>query len=473
MRGIGVQHSGLLPLVRELVEILFQEGLLKFAMGINMPAKTVVFTSIEKFDGDVRHCIRSGEYTQMSGRAGRRGKDTSGKCVIIIDEKMEQSSIKEIVSGKPAPLLSTFHLSYGTILKSQKRTFTVKDVFENSFCMFQAEKATPSLDEKIKMLESQVAEHDAAGIDVAEYHKLDHKISEIQKKINYVMIKPDPGYLKRVIGRLVYVRDGSTDWGWGLVASELKKESGSQTKSPAMVASRKIECTVDILVCCSTSSKKESDRKLPCPGDTGKLDEKYPQGVPDADPIKDLDIQDAELIEWVHELENLLQKNALIHCLSVDRQRMNFCVRKRPKGLAASLIESGDQLLIPEVMFEGVFKDLDYRQVATLASCFIPCGSTKKTKVPSQLSDSMMQLKDAARNIAKVQQRYKLEIDVDEYVRLSSRTCLMDVVDRWIKGEIFEQVVTSTDIMPVLRSLQISLFSALAGIWIIYIEIKR
>ncbi len=75
---LGIHHSGLLPILKETIEILFQEGLLKvlfatetFAMGLNMPAKTVVFTNVRKFDGENFRWISSGEYIQMSGRAGR------------------------------------------------------------------------------------------------------------------------------------------------------------------------------------------------------------------------------------------------------------------------------------------------------------------------------------------------------------------------------------------------------------------
>ncbi|KAJ2371974.1 ATP-dependent RNA helicase mtr4, partial [Coemansia sp. RSA 2603] len=84
-RGIGIHHSGLLPILKEVIEILFQEGLLKclfatetFSIGLNMPARTVVFTSVRKFDGKDFRWVMSGEYIQMSGRAGRRGLDDRG-----------------------------------------------------------------------------------------------------------------------------------------------------------------------------------------------------------------------------------------------------------------------------------------------------------------------------------------------------------------------------------------------------------
>ena len=104
-RGIGIHHGGLIPLVKEVVELLFGERLLKclfttetFAMGINMPSKTVVFTAARKFDGKEFRWVSAGEYIQMSGRAGRRGIDDRGIVIQMVDEKMSN------VSGKGCSL---------------------------------------------------------------------------------------------------------------------------------------------------------------------------------------------------------------------------------------------------------------------------------------------------------------------------------------------------------------------------------
>src|SRR5687768_9870379 len=88
-------------LCKEVIEILFQEGLIKclfatetFAMGLNMPAHTAVFSSVRKFDGKEMRWISGGEYVQMSGRAGRRGKDERGIVILMVDEKMEPEVAK-------------------------------------------------------------------------------------------------------------------------------------------------------------------------------------------------------------------------------------------------------------------------------------------------------------------------------------------------------------------------------------------
>ena len=90
LRGVSVHHAGVLPIMKEVVEILFSQGLVKilfatetFAMGINMPAKSVVFSSKRKHDGTQFRDLAPGEYTQMSGRAGRRGLDATGTVILM------------------------------------------------------------------------------------------------------------------------------------------------------------------------------------------------------------------------------------------------------------------------------------------------------------------------------------------------------------------------------------------------------
>ena len=122
IRGIGIHHSGLLPILKEIVEIMFQNGLIQvlfatetFAMGVNMPARTVLFTSLEKHDGTQFRTLLPGEYTQMAGRAGRRGYDESGTVIILAYDDVPDN-IEKIVTGKPLLLESKYYLTYQTIL---------------------------------------------------------------------------------------------------------------------------------------------------------------------------------------------------------------------------------------------------------------------------------------------------------------------------------------------------------------------
>lgn len=144
-RGIGIHHSGLLPILKETIEILFQEGLIKvlfatetFSIGLNMPAKTVVFTSVRKFDGVALRWVSPSEFVQMSGRAGRRGLDERGIVIMMIDEKMEPAVAKDIVRGEQDKLNSAFYLGYNMILNLMRvEGISPEFMLERCFYQFQ------------------------------------------------------------------------------------------------------------------------------------------------------------------------------------------------------------------------------------------------------------------------------------------------------------------------------------------------
>jgi ATP-dependent RNA helicase DOB1 len=144
-RGIGVHHSGLLPILKETIEILFQEGLIKvlfatetFSIGLNMPAKTVVFTSVRKFDGISQRWVTPSEFIQMSGRAGRRGLDDRGIVIMMVGEEMDPAVAKEIVRGEQDRLNSAFHLGYNMILNLMRvEGISPEFMLERCFYQFQ------------------------------------------------------------------------------------------------------------------------------------------------------------------------------------------------------------------------------------------------------------------------------------------------------------------------------------------------
>jgi len=164
--GIGVHHSGLLPVVKELVELLFQEQLVKvlfatetFAIGLNMPARTVVFTQVKKFDGDETRFITPGEYTQMSGRAGRRGKDARGIVIVMVNEDFEGDTAKQLMLGTTAPLKSSFKLSFYTLLNVMRRTAGEVDmeaIIAKSFHQFQHEQTLPEVRASFRRTQSHL-----------------------------------------------------------------------------------------------------------------------------------------------------------------------------------------------------------------------------------------------------------------------------------------------------------------------------
>lgn len=198
-RGIGVHHSGLLPILKEVIEILFQEGLIKclfatetFSIGLNMPAKTVVFTNVRKFDGDKFRWLSSGEYIQMSGRAGRRGIDTRGICILMLDDKLEPSTAKMMLKGSADCLNSAFHLSYNMLLNQMRcEDGDPENLLRNSFYQFQADRAIPSLEKEAKDLEEErdsivIEEEDS----LKNYYDLLQQYKSLKKDVRDILFSP-------------------------------------------------------------------------------------------------------------------------------------------------------------------------------------------------------------------------------------------------------------------------------------------
>jgi superfamily II RNA helicase len=124
-KGIAIHHAGVMPVLREMVELLYSKGYIKllfatetFAVGINMPTKTVLFTDICKFDGTNNRLLFSHEYTQMAGRAGRRGIDVVGNVIHLpnLFREFELIGFKKMMKGSPQKLVSKFKISYNLIL---------------------------------------------------------------------------------------------------------------------------------------------------------------------------------------------------------------------------------------------------------------------------------------------------------------------------------------------------------------------
>ena len=132
IRGIAFHHSGLLPLLKEIVELLFARGFIKvlfatetFSVGLNMPTKTVVFLELRKFSDDGMRLLRPDEYIQMAGRAGRRGKDTQGLVLYEpLREPVDAAELKGLLTGKLAPLQSQMRFHYDFILCSRLTGFS-------------------------------------------------------------------------------------------------------------------------------------------------------------------------------------------------------------------------------------------------------------------------------------------------------------------------------------------------------------
>ncbi|CCH46129.1 antiviral helicase SKI2 [Wickerhamomyces ciferrii] len=175
-RGIAVHHGGLLPIVKEVIEILFSKTLIKvlfatetFAMGLNLPTRTVVFSELRKHDGTGFRDLLPGEFTQMSGRAGRRGLDKTGTVITMAyNEPLSSLQFKDVTLGVPTKLVSQFRLTYNMILNLLRiEALRVEEMIKHSFSENASQTLLPEHQKKVVELESKFEdlELDPADLD--------------------------------------------------------------------------------------------------------------------------------------------------------------------------------------------------------------------------------------------------------------------------------------------------------------------
>ncbi|XP_020281762.1 superkiller viralicidic activity 2-like 2 [Pseudomyrmex gracilis] len=533
-RGIGIHHGGLLPILKETVEILFGEGLIKalfatetFAMGLNMPARTVLFTAPRKFDGKDFRWITSGEYIQMSGRAGRRGLDEKGIVILMIDEQVNPAVGKAIVQGKPDPINSAFHLTYNMVLNLLRvEEINPEYMLERSFFQFQNQASIPALYNKVKEL------CDAYNVvtverydEISSYHDIREQLNRLTEQFRSFLTRPE--YLVPFLqpGRLVKVKNEFESFDWGIIVNFKKKLPKNPVKDKTVIV-------IDVLLHISKDSKETS--LIPCredeegemevvpilhylithisslrlyypkdlrPSDNRRsvlktireVKKRFPDGPPLLNPITDMRIEDQAFKEIVKKIETL-EKRLYAHSLHKDPnvnelyerflhkeelaaqlkqakeefkqaksilqmdelkcrkrvlRRLAYCTSAdviELKGRVACELNGADELLMTEMIFNGLFNALSVPQMVALISCFV-CDekSNEMPKSTEELSGPLRQMQDLARRIAKVSTEANLELDEDAYVD-RFKPYLMDVIYAWSKGATFLQICKMTDI---------------------------
>jgi ATP-dependent RNA helicase DOB1 len=537
-KGIGIHHSGMLPVLKETIEILFSEGLLKvlfatetFSMGLNMPARTVLFTSCRKWDGKDVRWISSGEYIQMSGRAGRRGLDDKGIVILMIDERMSPAAAKDIVKGQANPLNSAFHLTYNMVLNLLRvEGINPEFMLQRSFYQFQNYANIPSMVEKLKQCEEDYnsivfeKEHD-----IAHYYNLRQQIESLRHQLSSIISLP-----KHIInfmnpGRLVNVINKGINFGWGVVLNFRKRANNKLNDSEPIF-------TIDTLLYVTKESVKSGylSEIKPCLDDDGvmhvvpiqtsviravssvciylpqnlqsldakqsvwktlkEIKKRTKGSFPLLDPVEDMGIKDTNLVEIVKKIESVeeqvlankmhkdpgtadlykryekkaLLKNELkqaknelrqawsllqmedLKCRKRVLRRLGYCTEQDiidTKGRVACEIDTGEELVLTEMLFNGVFNDMTVSQCVALCSCFVVTENVKEDqpKLSQELAGPYKIMQDTAKRVATVSKECKLDVEIDEYVD-KLKPFLMDVMTEWVNGASFAKVCTMTSI---------------------------
>ncbi|KAG7095237.1 ATP-dependent RNA helicase mtr4 [Marasmius oreades] len=555
-RGIGIHHSGLLPILKEVIEILFQEGLIKvlfatetFSIGLNMPAKTVVFTDTRKFDGREQRNLSSGEYIQMSGRAGRRGLDDRGVVIMMCDEKLDPTSAKEVIKGEADRLDSAFHIGYNMVMNLMKvEGISPEYMLERCFHQFQSNAGIPKLEEELKAEEqskSLLSIPDEAQ--VAEYYEYRQQLDQMASDFRLVITHPSYSLPFLQPGRLIKVKHEKLDFGWGVVVNFTKRlpPKNRPVPKPDSDLPPHEQYIIDVLLNVSTSdstitNNKDRSNITPTPGNIRpcalnqkgtplivpvllsivesishirvhlpkdlrqeqaretvwksvlEVHRRYPGAVMLLDPVKNMGIKDDKFLGLVKKIEAMEsrmfssplhsspQLPELLSLYSEKRESQGrirslkkriqatqdvlqleeLKCRKRvlrrfgfttsddivdTKGRVACEISTGDEILLTEMIFSGVFNTLEPEQCAAVLSCFVFDEQSKHpTKLKEELAAPLRVMQEIARRIAKVSKESKLPIDEDQYVA-SFKVELMDAVLQWCKGASFSDICKLTD----------------------------
>jgi superfamily II RNA helicase len=206
-KGIAVHHSGLIPVFKEIIELLFSKHLIKvlfatetFAVGLNMPTKTVVFTDIFKFDNSGKRMLYSHEFIQMSGRAGRRGLDKIGHIILlpqVFTDTTDRLELKSLMLGNPQTIKSKFYVDENLVLDSikQNKFGSLEEFVKMTLMNSELEKQKKYLAGKIKEYEEKVKTYTFQNYQLYEEHE------SVVNQLNDI-VQPSNNQRKRLLARL-------------------------------------------------------------------------------------------------------------------------------------------------------------------------------------------------------------------------------------------------------------------------------
>jgi ATP-dependent RNA helicase HelY len=195
-RGKAAHQAGLLPAFKEVVEELFVRGLVKavfatetLALGINMPARCVVLERLVKFNGEAHVDLTPGEYTQLTGRAGRRGIDVEGHAVVLWTPEVDPRHVAGLASTRTYPLRSSFRPSYNMAvnLVGSVGGDAARELLESSFAQFQADRSVVGIARQVQRNEEAMAAHATEMAcdkgDFGAYFAIRQRIAEREKSM--------------------------------------------------------------------------------------------------------------------------------------------------------------------------------------------------------------------------------------------------------------------------------------------------
>ncbi len=408
-RGIAYHHSGLIPILKEIVEIMFGKGLVKvlfatetFAVGVNMPTKTVVFSDLEKFDNKGRRYLRTDEYLQMSGRAGRRGLDKIGTVILLPTMDLpDMNQLKSMMTGKSPRIKSQFIPNYQFVLKTMMNK--IREGEDSDFTHMFLEK-TLRREEDRKVGVRMIKEMEELEKSMKDIEVKNEFSEEFCKKMEeWIKNK------KRLDDHFMMVK-----------GKDRKKLEDEQ---------KKIEESI-------TNFQKKKFIYL----DYEDKKNEY-QNMKD-----DMEYNDTVMNEMTEKMTEILVEKGY---LKKEGEEIEF----REKGITAISIGEADEILMTEMIHGGYLDDLTFEEIVTSLAIFVDeIDKSGDEKHIDDLNVSLKVKRNYKEMVKKVEEwsdiesKRKLYIHSDEYYENCIHLDMLEPTWIWCRGGSMAELYKSTEL---------------------------
>ena len=395
-KGVAYHHSGMVPILKEIVEILFSKGLIKilfatetFAIGVNMPTKTVIFSELEKFVNKGLRSLRPDEYNQMSGRAGRRGLDKFGTVIIMPTfNLMSYDALKLIMCGKSPSLKSKFELSYQFVLKTiYNHEFNIENYIQDTLIDLENQKLKNSEEIQYAKL-------------IQEKEQLFNQKQEQEDKLLTKLLEMEQ-YMSKITDTLFVVSQ-----------KDRKKNE------------KKI---------------KEIQDSIPNFNNVQKKFKLYQEKNNELKKIENsIEYCTHGLQDNMHQMKKLLEDTGFI-----DNNIITL------KGIIASSICEVNELTLGQAIYDNLFDDLNFEEIIGLITCFLnerdPSGDDKyisDLQVSSKLQNRIKNIDQIAESYYQKEDEYGIYIQSDFKLYLD----YIEPAYIWAQGKSIQEVYHHTNV---------------------------
>jgi antiviral helicase SKI2 len=509
--GIGIHHSGVLPILKEIVEILFSKGLIKvlvatetFAMGLNMPTKTVVFCELRKFDGSENRYLQPGEYTQMSGRAGRRGKDPKGTVIMFFKDAGKLPSIhnlEKIVQSKPLELLSKFRIRYNQIVNVlNTEGMDINEIMKKSFMENQNFISRQSVSTKLLVIDKTLKELGADSSETSqkinemlyqlkELVEVNKQADQFGKKVKVgcfsevvlpgsanvpalilsgaLLLMDDSGTLKlqnRFPGGTWEIRKEnpakSTLW---IFQTPLPKQKEKSVKTAGYFTAETVAGIFENFKTARASGVLSTDQSFKAKFQNAGLRNEMVERLRENQFLYHIDRHrlmgnHERIVSLQQEQEKLLKDSNSTDLLGSKETEsrieimqkfncLNLNLVVQLKGKVLGIFNNPYNLVITEAIFNGVFAEISPAEIAGTVSVFVTEEKAKMDELPDGLPDGLKNSIAAVKGLVEDLKEFEIEKQIaSEITDQELKISMVEIVFLWAEGMSFVDICGKTSI---------------------------